>query len=163
MNAEKCEGLLALRARPCERLFSRPSVNRFMQMVSPLFSGCPISVVTACRKNPFPSPTLSCIGILRSRAGSPNAHMLRKDYVKTAFDVREKSRESCKRQVAIVSGLVGAGSTDLERGAAVYEELHAGDKIRFVGYEEQCCIGHVPGRAHLVSQRHAGIALRCDL
>src|SRR5262245_9572981 len=69
------------------------------------------------------------------------------------FDRLSKTSSTCRKR----------HSTDLECGAAVDEELHACDKIRFVGYEEQRRIGHIPGRAHLMSQRHAGIALRGDL
>ena len=101
--------------------------------------------------NCLPSPLFAGIGIFALVGGKPKCAYASKDYMKTAFDVREKSRESCKRQVAIFSGLVGAESTDLERGATVDEELHAGDEIRLVGYEEERCIGHIPRRAHLAS------------
>src|SRR5262249_25135344 len=152
MGSNECRkvwGLLALRARPCEGLFSWPSVNRFMQMVSPLFSGCPISVVTACRKNPFPSPTPFLHWDIALAGGKPKCAYASKRLCENRLRRARKSRESCKRQVAMFSGLVGAGSTDLERGAAVDEELHAGNEIRFVGYEKQRRLGHLPGRAHL--------------
>src|SRR5262245_1605608 len=131
--------------------------NRFVKMMFLLCAGYPINIMASRGKHPLPSPHFTCIGIFAVAGGKAKCAYASKDYVKTAFDVREKSRESCKRQVAIFSGLVGARSTNLERGAAVNKELHAGDEICFVGGKEQHRIGHIPRRAHLMPQRHAGI------
>src|SRR5262245_14773878 len=104
MNAEKCGGLLDLRARPCERLFSRPSVNRFVQVVSALFSGCPISVVTACRKNPFPSPPSFLLGVIAFAGGRP----------KWAF-VSKRLCENRLRRARKKSGVLQTPGSDIFR------------------------------------------------
>src|SRR5215475_13017736 len=48
-------------------------------------------------------------------------------------------------------------------GPAVDRQGDAGDEVRLVGGEEQRGIGDVPAGAHLVAQRHFGIAHRLDL
>jgi len=61
------------------------------------------------------------------------------------------------------SKLAAIGSADINGAAAVHGERHAGDEIGLVGGEEEGGIGYIPGGAHLVAQRHAGIALRRHL
>src|SRR5215470_12625328 len=62
-HCETCAVSQVYLLRPCERLVLQSSANGFMHVVSALLSGCPIGVVTACRKHPLPAPFFAGIGV----------------------------------------------------------------------------------------------------